>query len=386
MKSIAFSGHGALIVSRHPSEVKVWDPQASSNKINVSPKSIHVDVARPVVFTSDGNLVATRSKSRRNAFHLWDTVTGNRVCESPQGVEDDPSCDVKKLLWVPTSTITMPGLVVCRKSSRSVTLYELHTDSQTMFLSRRYHAHESYLVQDVACSADGSYLAVALHHRRQYKGMVSVFDLTSDAAAPVFTHAHEKRIDAVAWSSKGMIAYGGYEFTHIFSWRPLLSDLPSPDRLHLQDGEHGCKLLTFSADGVWLAVASYDTIYVYDVPSRECLRQINLRTWNPEILSLSSDRTQIYTDRDVYDMINPSGPPPPGYDSPPRRFADLQHTYHLDPNNDRWILDRDGKKACILPPLDYPLLTAHADKVVIWDYSGLFLVIRLRNRNARPSV
>ena len=205
-----------------------------------------------------------------------------------------------------------------------------------------------------------------------------LFRSASDGTDPV-THTYDDNINAVTWSSNDVIAYGGREFTRIFSWRHATSsDSPSPVHVQLQEGEYyECDLLSFSPDGAWLAACSYRHLYVYDVQTRACLREIPLDTLYPTDLSFSSDGTTMYTDTDTFDVSDLRElPPSSDAGAVSHQLVGQRRKYVFDPDR-RWIVGQDGRRACRFPPLNNPRMRSHGEKVAVWDETGRFLLLRM---------
>ena len=374
--SIVLSEDGARVISDHVTNVKVWDARTGSSPTpSISAESADRDVTYPVTFSPDGEWLATRSKSHDHIFYIWDTNTGKRIFGSE---DEDGGGKVHNLLWI--SVGTMKRLVVCREAS--AVLYDLHVETSTTSVLHQCRLDSDFHPWDFACSPDGSYLLLGCHHRHQKKGKLFVFDLTSEATEPVFTHARDGGgIFGVAWSSNDLIAYGGDQFTYIFSWRRPTSSIPSsPDQVPLQDGDYFCRLLSFSPDGAWLAAYSNsyrgDVIFVYDVQTRECLREIPFQSRPINIFSFSSDGTEIYTDSNTCNVSDlHESQPNPGTGVVSRRGECQRRIYCFSSDDQRWIVDQEGRRACRLPPLGDPRMTTHVEKVAVWDDSGRFFCL-----------
>ena len=198
---------------------------------------------------------------------------------------------------------------------------------------------ENISVTAVACSPDGSAFLLAVEEwdaiRSSTTRELLVYDLTSNMTKPASVALHCSRIDAAAWSSRNVIAYGGANFLKMFWWHlPMSLDAPLADHDHfwLRD-KYNCNTIAFSPDSTWLAAGSLPDshLYLYYVHTAMYCRKIHLQQ-SPQFISWFSDGTRIYTGYGIHDVADLCAPPSPASnDVALRRVVndDRTRTYHL---------------------------------------------------------
>lgn len=110
----------------------------------------------------------------------------------------------------------------------------------------------------------------------------------------------------------------------------------------------------------------------------ECLSERRgLSSLHFEVLDVSSDGREIYTDRGIYDHFRLETKNADTAKSTDSKLVQPKHAYYLEDGN-RWIMDRKRRRVCRLPMLvGWVNFRAWGDTAVIGDESGRVLILHL---------
>ncbi|TCD62240.1 hypothetical protein EIP91_007199 [Steccherinum ochraceum] len=358
---LVYSSNGSRLISGSPNDVTVWDANTRRDNQQEAPHSGVSGgwINRQLSFSPDGRWLVCIS-SDGEFFRIVEMEGGGVIFEA-EAVDI-----VEGFLWVAGGA----SLTVYHRSG--ATAYTA-TPTSTFGLVCHYLLDHSKSVRTATHSPDGSRLVLATRDNELHMYKTNVEN-------PQHILETEGDIYSVAWSVDNVIAFGTFS-DGIYLWDPAHPEQqprPIPDP---RGWPHPALLLAFSPDGN--ALAAYDgfRISVYDVHTLECQSIIRIPgSNNLHVLSVASDNREVYTDRGIFSLLEDDTIP--AGQSGLSSMAHSGYTYHLGDDN-RWILDREGRRVCCLPTLvghsQQVQLRSYGDSVAVADASGRVLAIHLHH-------
>ena len=295
--SVVFGADGKTLASgSSDNTIRLWDVEAGDlrktlNLIEFTEEVTEIEMGMEMVFSPDGNTLASWAWGWDIPIRLWDAQTGT-LQKTLKGEENDV---VKDIAFSPDGNTLASAM-----DNRTVRLWNIQTGERPRILTGHKH-----FVSSVAFNPDGKTLASGSYdttlrvwdvqtggHEKTLTGYMN--DVWSVAFSPdgktfvnsmdedtihvwdaqtgelrntlVGEHMYMSSITSVAVSSDGKTLASGDYARAVCLWDAQTGEL----RKTLKGHKDTIKSVAFSADGTTLASASWDkTIHLYDVQTGE---------------------------------------------------------------------------------------------------------------------
>jgi WD40 repeat protein/predicted Ser/Thr protein kinase len=271
--SVCFSPDGLrLATASSDSTVKVWVPQAQQEEIVTHQ---HQTAVMGLAFVSSGRRVASFSSAEEKVI---DAETGGSVDEVKgfAGGAVAASPDGKQIV---TAELTAPGTdgkVIVRDASSGLA-------TSKPFAQRQY-------IRSAALSQDRRLLAIS-SQLPQESWDLRVWELAT--GREVFSHAGDGNlINDLAFSPDGKYLAGGFHFQSVVLWDARSGQ----EILNLEAHPRTIHQLAFTADGKLLASASSDlTAKVWNLATGQCVLTLKGHTQGVSAVAFSPDGCRLAT-------------------------------------------------------------------------------------------
>ncbi|KAF3027222.1 hypothetical protein E8E12_000071, partial [Didymella heteroderae] len=269
VRAVVFSADGQLLASASGDKttVRVWETATGACR---SVLEGHTAGVSAVVFSADGQLLASASGDK--TVRVWETATG--ACRS---VLEGHTAGVRAVVFSADGQ-----LLASASGDKTVRVWETATGACRSVLE----GHTAG-VSAVVFSADGQLLASASHDKT-----VRVWETATGACRSVL-EGHTAGVSAVVFSADGQLLASASEDKTVRVWETATGACRSV----LEGHTDNVSAVEFSADGQLLASASSDkTVRVWETATGTCRTVLESRSPYIYFLTFSLDGRVLITD------------------------------------------------------------------------------------------
>ena len=276
--SVVCSPNGNIFASGNGNDIRFWNLETGKLlKTIIGPRStIH-----SVTFSSDGTILASGGDSQR--ARLWDVETGRFL-----GTFSGHTGSISAVAFSPDDS-----MLASASRDKTVRLWEIRKGEQLLIgeLLKTLEGHFSD-VSSVAFSPDGMVLASGSKDKT-----IRLWDVqTGNLLNTLLGHTGD--VQTVLFSPDGNSLVSGCCWSGNWNGKLCLWNTQTGELLLMLDHET-VAAVTFSPDGSIITYANDDTIYLFDILSKNVITMLKGHTNVVESLTFSSDgKTLVSGSRD----------------------------------------------------------------------------------------